>query len=112
MTAVLGIALILSASPLADTFPHDDGPDHHEHDGVSDAASPAHTHGDADDHHETPDSPCHHHVLHCCCAHAHALATELPDAHTHILTGKIALLPASSLTTTISIHAVFHVPKA
>ena len=29
-----------------------------------------HAHGDADDRHETPESPCHHHQeTHCCCAH-------------------------------------------
>ena len=38
----------------------------------SDVAGTAtgHAHGDADDRHETPDSPCHHHQeSHCCCAH-------------------------------------------
>jgi len=43
--------------------------DHHEHSGVTDASPshPGHAHGDADDHHNDPDSPCHHHVIHCGC---------------------------------------------
>ena len=52
--------------------------DPHEHRGVSDAHAedPGHGHGDPDDHHETPDSPCHHHVVHCCCSHSHGFIAE------------------------------------
>lgn len=39
----------------------------------------SHAHGDADDHHETPDSPCHHHDLHSC-ADAGGAAGLLPDS--------------------------------
>ena len=109
---ILAAALVLSVSPLADSFSHDEADDHHEHGGVSDATSPNHTHGDADDHHETPDSPCHHHVLHCCCAHTHAVATELPEEVTHELVDQRASLPAGDPGDSISIRAIFHVPRA
>ena len=33
-----------------------------------------HQHGDADDDHETPDSPCHHDTHQCCCNHSHVVA--------------------------------------
>ncbi|MBI3098635.1 MAG: hypothetical protein HYY93_10395 [Planctomycetes bacterium] len=38
------------------------GPDRHAHHPVGEP----HHHGDADDQHESPDSPCHHHDDHCC----------------------------------------------
>lgn len=66
---------------------------HHEHPGLSDAApdEAGHAHGDSDDHHENPESPCHHHVLHCCCGHAHgmlaggAASAMLPEAAERIV---------------------------
>lgn len=53
---------------------------HHEHPESREASPNAlgHEHGDYDDHHSSPDSPCHHHELHCCCSHAHnVLPTNL-----------------------------------
>lgn len=49
--------------------------DHHEHGQLLDAhaGEQSHQHGDSDDHHNSPDSPCDHHVLHCCCGHFHVV---------------------------------------
>jgi hypothetical protein len=34
------------------------------------ANSTSHAHGDSDDHHDNPKSPCHHHIVHCGCSHS------------------------------------------
>ena len=74
---IVALALIFSPSLLESEELEEAMGSHHEHPGISDASpvDPDHEHGDADDHHSSPDSPCHHHVVHCCCSHAHTVLT-------------------------------------
>jgi ABC-type nickel/cobalt efflux system permease component RcnA len=75
LSVALAVVLISSPILLDNTEAGDESGDHHEHSGWSDAhpGQGAHSHGDSDDHHDKPNSPCHHHIIHCCCGHAHAM---------------------------------------
>lgn len=70
---IAGLFVISSVAVSTEIL--DSGPEHHGHQGGSDAAvsDPGHSHGDSDDHHKTPDSPCHHHLMHCCCIHGNSV---------------------------------------
>jgi hypothetical protein len=75
LSVVLGLVLISSPLVLDNTEAGDECGDHHEHSGWADAhaGQGAHSHGDSDDHHDQPNSPCDHHVIHCCCGHVHVM---------------------------------------
>ena len=95
-------------------FPSEIAPDHHEHPEVSDAreGEGSHSHGDADDHHETPDSPCHHHVVQCCCAHSHVLyqvgANGLKESRVALRIDPFTV----ELNSDPALKSIFHVPIA
>src|SRR5262245_21636200 len=64
--AISWLALVIALALVAPAAPETD---HHEHPGITDAQPDdvGHHHGDADDHHESSNSPCHPHVVHCDC---------------------------------------------
>jgi hypothetical protein len=110
-TWVVFLALSLVASPAAFEEAGLLDADHlgliHVDDG-----SEGHHHGDADDKHETPDSPCHHHQDHICSGHGQDLAicTRIsivdpgPAHRFKLITVRPTELP--------SIHRIFHIPIA
>ena len=57
--AILAVALLHSGPSL-------EGADHAT---GTHAQAETHRHGDSDDRHDSPDSPCRHHAQHCCCTH-------------------------------------------
>lgn len=71
----IGFVVLLSLGAAGVVEPNEELQGHHEHPGISDASTSdaGHAHGDSDDHHETPNTPCHHHVVHCCCGHVHVM---------------------------------------
>ena len=111
---IVALALIFSPSLLESEELEEAMGSHHEHPGISDASpvDPDHEHGDADDHHSSPDSPCHHHVVHCCCSHAHTVLTMdvmglgTPDESRRITDAPIQVdIPPS-------VKSLLHVPLA
>lgn len=71
-----------------------------------------HRHGDADDRHPSPDSPCDHQPAHCCCAHAFPAAVVpeaslIPGADSSLAGVERELSPRF-----ISIREILHVPLA
>ena len=78
VAALFAISSVALSSELQDT-----GSEHHRHPGGDDRAvsDSGHSHGDSDDQHDTPGSPCHHHLMHCCCVHGLAFlgsGTSIP----------------------------------
>jgi hypothetical protein len=61
---LVSLALIASAS----LFEVEEMPEHHGYRHV-DGAAEGHHHGDTDDHHDEPGSPCHHHEAQACGGH-------------------------------------------
>lgn len=84
---------------------------HHDHRDAGAGDSQGHTHGDPDDHHDSPEDSCHHDATHCCCSHAPL------DSSSHALVGvdpvslTIDLPRASSPRLSFS-DPLFHVPLA
>jgi hypothetical protein len=75
---VCAAALLASAAAPRDIDLLEAVADHDHHPGLGHPAEGDgdHAHGDADDHHDTPDGPCHHHESHTCCATVVILALE------------------------------------
>lgn len=71
-----------------------------------------HHHGDPDDHHETPDSPCHHHETQICFGHAHdytvSASISIVEPGAAELFNLITINPSENY----SIHLIFHIPIA
>jgi len=104
---VLGNTLVDTEAALERTG------DHHEHSNMLDApADGSHQHGDKDDHHDSPNSPCDHHVLHCCCGHVHVLSA--PSVPSDQSTEDSLALKAIALTPRfeLSVDRILHVPIA
>jgi hypothetical protein len=112
---VLGVslAMVLSASLATGEDLEEAVADHEDHPGLIDAAGDAgHQHGDADDHHETPESPCHHHETHLCCSHAPALAPgECAGVQLSQYSQRF-IPPAFRVDVEPSVRRTFHVPIA
>ena len=87
--------------------------DHHEHPGVTDAHPDdvAHHHGDADDHHDSPDSPCHHHVIHCDCT-AGLVCLPVEEFGSELQSASVGAPTPVRLAIPPSASAIFHVPIA
>lgn len=108
-------AASILGSTLVDTEALLDRPsDHHKHGRLLDAAAGegTHEHGDSDDHHPTPDSPCEHHVQHCCCGHVPAVAAFGSVASGGAQTSQRLSLPPSSRSGYLFAEPLFHVPLA
>ncbi|MBI4563791.1 MAG: hypothetical protein HY716_03740 [Planctomycetes bacterium] len=77
--SALALALILATSGSDHAELAAAVADHDHHLGLGHPAEGEgnHYHGDADDHHETPDSPCHHHDTHTCCPSGVTLALTI-----------------------------------
>jgi hypothetical protein len=83
-TAVLGLTVLLGTllKPDLPEMAGDRGHDHahsHAHEpSHPDPSDAGHQHGDADDHHDAPNTPCHHHDTHSCSGHGsvHLMATD------------------------------------
>lgn len=90
------------------------GSDHHEHPGLTDASplSQNHSHGDSDDHHSGPGGSCHHHVIHCGCAHVHsALPFPAPGVAGAVIFDRVNIARMFSVAT-IALQNIFHIPIA
>lgn len=71
-----------------------------------------HRHGDPDDHHETPDSPCHYHDEHTCCNASQVLG--LPGASTSFESASAGYpaIPSHEPPHEPVARELFHVPLA
>lgn len=106
---------LLSASLAASSaaFEEAELPDA-DHQGVVhvDDDSAGHHHGDEDDSHETPDSPCHHHEDHICSGHGQDLAictrVSIVDPGTAVIFRLVTTRPTDLPT----VHRIFHIPIA
>ena len=106
------ILLFLLASLFPVNNPRDaDVLSHAEHPGLGHPEEGAgdHRHGDPDDHHESPDSPCHHHE-HTCCNAGPVLG--LPGASTTIesFTCGYLAIPCQAPRLLPTARELFHVP--
>ena len=111
---VIVLALIFSPSFLEKAGLEEYLSSHHEHPGITDASAddPGHEHGDADDHHSSPDSPCHHHAVHCCCSHSHnILPMDLIGLGIPSVSRRISV-PAVQMDIPPSLKSILHVPLA
>ena len=74
--------------------------------------SQGHEHGDPDDRHDSPDSPCHHIAVHCCCSDNQVMASlNLGGLGLDGLCLSIDL-PSVSYPLPIFPAPLFHVPLA
>lgn len=110
VAALVAGALVGSASTSNQTLEemrgHQPGVVHPHPDDAS------HAHGDADDHHESPDSPCHHHDLHSCADAGPSLGL-LPDGALVISRISERFVPAETARVLEpTTHTLFHVPLA
>lgn len=109
------VATFVLAGTLVDSEAlSEEGSGHHEHGNMLDAVpgQAGHAHGDSDDHHESPNSPCDHHVLHCCCGHVHVLASPLAafGAGTQLASPIRAI--SSDPCINPSVERILHIPIA
>ncbi len=105
--SVLGTTLVDTEAALERTE------DHHEHGNLLDApADGIHQHGDEDDHHETPDSPCDHHVMHCCCGHVHVIAAAVLGSTVRAEDSRYLKAPFVTPKIDPSIEQILHIPIA
>jgi hypothetical protein len=113
--AVLSLGALLAATiaPASDRV-SDVLADHDFHPGLGHPAEhdAGHRHGDEDDHHETPDSPCHHHDSHTCCTNAPMLA--LADVSVAFDAPLRRFIPAPWTPADVppTARELFHVPLA
>ncbi len=111
--AVLAGCLMMSTSLVASDLMVEAISDHHEHPGLTDAGPDAgdHRHGDSDDHHDSPQSPCHHHIAHCGCAHPILTATETGLAQIPEV-ARGFLLALATPPSEFALSSTFHIPIA
>ena len=112
------LAILVAASVLGTTLVDTEAAleraeDHHEHGSLLDAPSDgSHQHGDEDDHHESPDSPCDHHVMHCCCGHVHVIAAAVFGLTVRAETSQVLKAPSVAPEIDPSIERILHIPIA
>lgn len=72
-----------------------------------------HAHGDKDDNHDGPDSPCSHEKdYHCCCGHVQAMiGTSASELLTFVVAGQIVIAP-QTVSIDPSQRQTFHIPIA
>ena len=107
MVALFAVSSLALSAEVQET-----GSDHHGHPSGSDGAvsDPGHSHGDSDDQHDTPESPCHHHLMHCCCVHGPALAGSGPSIPGRDGASSRFSLPTTSPSSEPCASRVLHVP--
>ena len=114
-TGVLVLIATFFVSSIAPPGDADEaGSDHHEHPGLTDASplSQDHSHGDSDDHHAGPGGACHHHVIHCGCAHVHsALPFPALGVAGPVISDRVNIAQMFSAAT-IALQNIFHIPIA
>lgn len=115
----LVLSVLVATSVLAGTLVDgealaDEGSGHHEHGNMLDAGpgQAGHAHGDTDDHHDSPTSPCDHHVLHCCCGHVHVLATPVVAFNAYAEVASSIHTLASDPCINPSVERILHIPIA
>lgn len=108
------LALLLSPAAPADERLEEAVADHDQHPGLGHPAGDdaRHEHGDADDHHETPDSPCHHHDTHTCCAPGVTLALAGDALSADAGTATRVPVPTLFVHASPSVVEFLHVPLA
>jgi len=73
----------------------------------------SHAHGDTDDHHESPDSPCSHQQdFHCCCAHVQAMITMTHVDSLCLVVAENIVLASQDVNVDPSLRQTFHIPIA
>jgi hypothetical protein len=101
--SLLAGAFAVEDSELPDSA-HPHGVRHVEH------SFDGHHHGDADDHHESPDSPCHHHETQACFGHGVDLAgtalARLPEPELALRLTLFTIRPVDPP----SLIQIFHIP--
>ncbi len=109
---VCALALVLSTSVPAGTELPEAVADHGHHPGLGHPAEGEgnHEHGDADDHHETPNSPCHHHDTHTCCTQSTAFALVNSPAGLDLGISFRILVPKIQPYAPLSVVDLLHVP--
>lgn len=112
IVAVLGAALLVSAYGPGEEDIGSAVAEHDMHPGLGHPieGEGSHQHGDPDDHHESPESPCHHHDTHTCCTQGPTLVLSVasmgPDS------GNITriLVPELQTFARFSVVEFLHVP--
>lgn len=102
-------ALSLAAS--SSTFEEPELPGHHGYRHVE-GETAGHRHGDADDHHESPDSPCHHHETQICPGHAPELAVSQQISIIEPGLERLFRLVTIEPSDTPAVQRIFHIPIA
>jgi len=85
--------------------------DHHGYRHVE-SGSEGHHHGDTDDHHETPGSPCHHHESQICTGHGQDLADGALVSIIEPGLTQLFQLVTVEPTDRHSLYLIFHIPIA
>lgn len=111
---VLVMAAVFAGTLVDNEAASDEAAGHHEHGNLLDAApgQAGHAHGDTDDHHESPNSPCDHHVLHCCCGHVHVLASAFVAFSANAEIASPIRTLASDPCINPSVERILHIPIA
>ncbi len=112
---VFALALGIFLAPLGmdASEPEEDRQGHHEHPGISDAAAGGtHAHGDSDDHHDAPNTPCHHHIIHCCCSHSHVMVSGNVLGFVEFGQSQILHISEVAVLLTPAVQVHFHIPIA
>lgn len=112
LVALVSIALAASRPPFDPALNVDHS--HEDHPGLVGVAGdhPGHQHGDADDHHETPDSPCHHHQAHLCCGQVPNFTPALCSGLELTKTSQRCAPLEIRARSTPSVRRHFHIPIA
>jgi len=108
-TIVLGLLALIGGVFRPDPAPeldHEPGQVH------ADPADSNHRHGDEDDHHDAPNTPCHHHESHSCIGHGsvHMMITDAAAMNSASWQRFVAADVVAS--STITSKKLFHVPLA
>jgi len=111
---LLSVALVLAGGVPADSEDHGAFETEGAHAGMLHVPDDhhGHAHGDADDHHETPDSPCHHHEDHACCSSGPAVAMVAETGTLPEWTGILVSLPPMIDRVEPRVELPFHIPIA
>ena len=112
--------LVLIAAFAVTTLPFgaEDGDDcencdSHAGMGHDPAEQSGHAHGDADDQHDTPDSPCKHEQdFHCCCSHVQAMIGMATVDSLSLVVSEQVVVASQDVKVDPSLRRTFHIPIA
>ena len=115
-TATLGLLVLLGTLIKSDLpLPELDLDHGHAHaPGVShaDPSDSGHEHGDEDDHHDAPNTPCHHHDTHSCTGHGSVLMLATDPASMDSVSWQRFVSADLTASSDITSKEQFHVPLA